>query len=69
MARSVGDSLSAGVKSKFTGKMSQADGTALLMKQVLNVNDKDNCLLEQRTLQADGQEEVAQPTIKLRRIQ
>ena len=69
MARPVGDSLSAGVKSKFKGKMLQADGTALLMKQVLNVIDKDNCLLEQRTLQADGQEEVAQPTIKLRRVQ
>jgi hypothetical protein len=67
--RPVGDALAAGVKSNFRGKMWRADGTTLLMKQVLNVIDKDNFHLEQRTLQADGEEEVEQPTIKFRRIQ
>ena len=69
MDRPVGDALTAGVKSKFKGKMWRADGTTLLMKQVLNVIDDDNCFLEQRTLQADGEEEVTQPTIKFRRAQ
>ena len=61
--------LTAGVQSGFKGMMLRADGTKVLIKQVLNVIDKDNFLIEQRTQQADGEEEVAQPNIKARRVQ
>ena len=69
MDRPEGEAMAAGVQLGFTGTMWLADGTTLMIQQVLNVIDKDNFLLEQRTQQADGQEEVAQPTLKLRRVQ
>ena len=69
MDRPEGDALRAGIKSGFKGTMWRADGTKILIRQVLNVVDKDNFLIEKRTRQTAGQEEVAQPTIKARRVQ
>ena len=69
MDRPKGAAFTPGMKVNFRGKMWSADGTTLVMKQVLNVINKDNFYLEQRTLQADGEEVEEQPTIKFRRIQ